>query len=437
MSKRYDAIIIGCGIIGNCIAFELAKKGWQTLSIDKLGGSGFGSTASSCAIVRAHYSTYDGVAISYAGFDIWKNWTEYCEVEDPSGMAVYRDKGSLLLKTNGHDWKKVRRHFDAVGVLYEEWVPDQIRERMPIFDLHTYWPVTRPEEDPRFFEPRDKMLEGGVFCPEAGFMSDPKLSTHNVQVAAEKKGAVFKFNVQVAAVRQANHRIVGITLSDGTKIDAPVVINVAGPHSFIINRMAAVEATNKIKTRALRHEVAYVPSPKGFDYEHDGFQVGDGDNGIYMRPELGNSILVGSEDPECDPKFWVTDPDRFNRQVTDLQWNAQVYRCARRVPNLPIPNQKRGLVDLYDVSDDWIPIYDKSDLEGYYMAIGTSGNQYKNGPVAGMMMAELIDQVENHNLDHDATPLQFELPRIGIPINAGFYSRNREINPDSSFTVNG
>jgi sarcosine oxidase subunit beta len=437
MKNSYDAIIIGCGIIGNCIAFELAKKGWQTLSVDKLGGSGFGSTAASCAIVRAHYSTYEGVAIAYAGFDIWKNWTEYCEIEDPSGMAVYRDKGSLLLKTQGHDWKKVRRHFDAVGVAYEEWDLDQIRERMPIFDLHTYWPVTRPEGDPRFFEPRDKMLEGGIFCPEAGYMSDPKLSTQNVQVAAENKGADFKFNVQVAAVRQANHRTVGIALSDGTKVDSPVVVNVAGPHSFVINRMAGVEATNKIKTRALRHEVAYVPSPPGFDYEQNGFQVGDGDNGIYMRPELGNSILVGSEDPACDPKVWVEDPDRFNRQVTDLQWNAQVYRCARRIPNLPIPNQKRGLVDLYDVSDDWIPIYDKSDLDGYYMAIGTSGNQYKNGPVAGMMMAELIDNVENHNLDHDATPLQFKLPKIGQRIDVGFYSRNRDINPDSSFTVNG
>jgi sarcosine oxidase subunit beta len=54
-----------------------------------------------------------------------------------------------------------------------------------------------------------------------------------------------------------------------------------------------------------------------------------------------------------------------------------------------------------------------------------------------MIMAELIDKVENHNLDHDGTPLQFKLPKIGLRINAGFYSRNREINPDSSFSVNG
>ncbi|GAB5469420.1 MAG: hypothetical protein Kilf2KO_24500 [Rhodospirillales bacterium] len=38
------------------------------------------------------------------------------------------------------------------------------------------------------------------------------------------------------------------------------------------------------------------------------------------------------------------------------------------------------MVDLYDASTDWISIYDKSALPGFYMACGTSGNQYKNAP---------------------------------------------------------
>lgn len=437
MPKKYDAIIIGCGIIGNCIAYELAQKGYKTLSVDKQGGSGFGSTAGSCAIVRAHYSTFDGVAIAYEGFFIWKNWGDYCKVEDSAGMAKYRNCGSLMLKTKGHDWRKVKRHFDAVGVRYEDWDPDQIQQKMPVFDLHQYWPVTRPEDDEHFFDKRRELLEGALYSPGAGYMSDPKLATHNVQVAAEHVGAGFRFNTRVVDVHRKNNRVQGITVSDGTRIDAPVVINVAGPHSFMVNQMAGVGDKNNIKTRPLRHEVAFVPSPQEFDFEHNGFQIGDGDNGIYLRPEVGNSILVGSEDPDCDPRDWVADPDNFNRNVTDRQWNAQVFRCARRIPNLPIPGQKRGFAELYDVSDDWIPIYDKSDLDGFYTAIGTSGNQFKNGPVAGMLMAELIDNVENHNLDHDSHPLQFKLPNSGITINAGFYSRNRELNPESSYSVNG
>ena len=70
------------------------------------------------------------------------------------------------------------------------------------------------------------------------------------------------------------------------------------------------------------------------------------------------------------------------------------------------------------------------------MAIGSSGNQFKNAPVAGKMMAALIDYCEKGN-DHDVDPLSFPLEHIGREVNAGFYSRKREINRESSFTVLG
>ena len=71
-----DAIIIGAGIIGCTTAFELAKKGYKTLNIDKLGAAGAGSTINSCCIVRAHYSTYDGVALAYENFHYWWTWEQ-------------------------------------------------------------------------------------------------------------------------------------------------------------------------------------------------------------------------------------------------------------------------------------------------------------------------------------------------------------------------
>ena len=96
----------------------------------------------------------------------------------------------------------------------------------------------------------------------------------------------------------------------------------------------------------------------------------------------------------------------------------------------------KGVVDLYDVSDDWIPIYDKSDLPGYYMAIGTSGNQFKNAPVAGLLMSDLIEYCENGK-DHDKIPLLMNLKNINKEINLSFFSRNRNINTDSSMSVLG
>ncbi|MEZ5826383.1 MAG: FAD-dependent oxidoreductase [Geminicoccaceae bacterium] len=52
MQQSFDIIIIGAGIIGAAIAFEMAKSGKRTLNIDRLPAAGYGSTSHSCAIIR-------------------------------------------------------------------------------------------------------------------------------------------------------------------------------------------------------------------------------------------------------------------------------------------------------------------------------------------------------------------------------------------------
>jgi sarcosine oxidase subunit beta len=434
MDKNYDAIIVGAGIIGCCTAFELAKRGYKTLNVEKLGASGQGSTSGSCAIIRLHYSTPDGVAMAREGYYYWLQWPQYLQVEDKSGMARYVNTGCLVIKTALNKYlKKVMASLDNMGVDYEELDRAGIKEKIPLLDLKKYFPP-KLLNDSDFGQPTGEAIEGAIFVPESGYITDPQLSTHNAQMAAEAKGGEFRFNAEVVDILKKGGRVAGVGLKDGSQIYAPVVINIAGPHSYLINRMAGVEEGMKIKTRALRQEVCHVPAPEGIDYERVGMIISDGDIGCYSRPEVGNHVLIGSEDPECDDREFV-DPDDFDRSFTD-QWTTQAMREAQRIKGLPIPNQAQGVVDLYDVSDDWIPIYDKSDLPGFYMAIGTSGNQYKNAPVAGVLMAELIEKIEAGH-DHDRDPVRFVMQHTGRECNSGFFSRLREINPDSSFSVIG
>jgi len=199
--------------------------------------------------------------------------------------------------------------------------------------------------------------------------------------------------------------------------------------------MAGVLGDMTIATRPLRQEVVHVPAPEGVDFENAGTIVSDSDVGLYCRPESGNHILIGSEDPECDPHVWLEDERDLDRNFTD-QWSLQAMRYAQRVPTLGIPSRMRGVADLYDASTDWIPIYDRSSLPGFYMACGSSGNQYKNAPIAGKLMAELIEAVENGH-DHDADPVTMRLPYLDRDLSLGFFSRKREVNAESSFSVLG
>jgi glycine/D-amino acid oxidase-like deaminating enzyme len=435
MTKKYDAVIIGAGIIGASIAFELAKKGYKTLNIDKLSAAGAGSTINTCAIIRTHYSTLEGTAMAYESYLHWKNWAEYLGVEDERGYAIFHETGFLILVGENRDISGILEHHRELGIPFEEWDLQTLQERAPYLDVKSYYPPRRPSDE-HFGESSGELLTGAAFFPCGGYINDPQLSVHNVQRAAEANGATFRFKAEVTEIRQTDGHVEGITLLGGEEIDVPIIVNAAGPHSFVINRMAGIEESMKIKTRALRHEVHFVPPPDSYDTEKHGAVISDDDVAGYTRPETGNLLLVGSQDPECDPKEWVDDPDNYNREVSNEQWQAQVFRIAQRIPNLPIPGQAKGIVDLYDVADDWIPVYDKSDLGGFYMAVGTSGNQYKNGSIAGLLMAELIDACERGH-DHDADPIKIECPKTKILLDAGFYSRNREINENSSFSVLG
>jgi len=433
--REYDAIIIGAGIIGSCTAFELAKKGYRTLNVDKLSAAGFGSTSNTCAIIRLHYSTPNGVAMAREGYFYWIDWPRYLGVVDEIGIARYINTGCLVTKTpKNHYLANVMASLDELHVVYQELDAAGIRDKLSFVDTRGYGPPVLPADE-RFGEPTEDSVAGAVYIPESGFINDPQLSVHNVQRACEASGGEFLFNAEVVEILQPAGRVAGVRLADGSEIHAPVLVNASGPHSFKINRMAGVEHDMAITTRPLKQEVCHVPGPENIDYDFLGTIISDGDIGCYSRPDIGRNVLIGSEDPECDILEWVQDPDDYDRGFTG-QWRTQVMREAQRIEGLRVPNKPKGLVDLYDCTPDWIPIYDRSSLPGFYMAVGTSGNQYKNAPVVGVLMSELIDKVENGH-DHDREPVTFTMRYTQRECDIGFFSRNREINRDSSFSVIG
>ena len=106
MNKKYNAIIIGAGIIGSPIAYELCKMGNKTLNIDKLPAAGNGSTSNTCAIIRTHYSTLEGTAIAYDSYFYWKNWANYIGACDELGLSEFREVGAIIIADKEHDQRQ-------------------------------------------------------------------------------------------------------------------------------------------------------------------------------------------------------------------------------------------------------------------------------------------------------------------------------------------
>ncbi len=434
MSERsgVDAVVIGAGVIGSAVALELGRSGRSVICVDKGPGPGAGSTSSSSAIIRFSYSTLDSVLTSWEAAAMWREWSAHLGVDDPAGMARFISTGNLILCTTGYDGKQVMALWDNVGIPYEYFDAEHMRSRFPGLDVGKYYPPKRVD-DPAFGDDAQGELTG-FYNGDGGFVDDPMLAAHNLAHVARHHGVEFRFRATVVAINRSGSRVTGVTLADGS-IDAPVVVNVGGPHSSKLNEMAGVAREMRIGHQALRQEVFVAPAPSGFRLEDDGPFVSDLDVGQYFRPQPGGMLLVGGTEAECDGLEWIADPDHFNEQPTVEQWETAMMRLARRLPEFGVPSRPVGLAALYDASDDWVPIYDRSSLDGFFMACGSSGNQFKNAPLAGEFIRALVDAADA-GIDHDVDPVHFKGALTGRDINLGAFSRLRQ-RASTSGTVMG
>jgi sarcosine oxidase subunit beta len=427
------AVVIGAGVIGCSIAVALAREGIPVTILDRASGPGMGSTSASSAIVRFHYSTFQGVAVSWESKHGWEDWSSYLGLTDPAGTARYIQTGALVLDTPGYDSSRVLGLYEQIGIPYEVMSAADIRARFPYLSPERFYPP-RAVGDEEFWAPATGEI-GGFYCPEGGFVDDPGLAAHNLWAAATAAGAISIFRAEVAAIRRDDDVVSGVTLADGRQIDGRILVNAAGPHSAAINALAGVLGDFAVSTRPMRQEVHSLGGPPELAGEL-GPAIGDGDLGTYSRFAPGGSLLVGSQEPDCDPLEWLDSADDNDVRPTVAGFERQTLRMARRMPSVAVPNRPVGHAGVYDVTEDWIPIYDTTSLPGYFVAIGTSGNQFKNAPAVGPIMAALITDWVGGG-DHDAAPVSWTAPRTGAVVDLAHYSRLRAPNTDSSNSVLG
>ena len=448
------AVVIGAGVIGSSIALQLKRLGHDVTVVDRNSSAGMGSTSASSAVVRFNYSTFDAVALSWESYFLWKEFKELIDgtngyssnslSNSQDHYAHLEDRGYVMLDVPVLSNDKTMALFDRAGIPYEIWDSTTLKARMVGIDAGRYWP-NKPVKSDEFWSEATEEL-GAIFSKHGGYVSDPLLAAQNFAAAAKREGVNFKFRKAVVGIEKKDGRVCGVEVSDfdsqskkvldtGSEvITADVVVNVAGPWSTLINKMAGAGSDFTMELKPLRAEVHQISTPKDI---LPGPIMGDLDLGTYVRSGPGGITLVGGTEPECDVLEWV-EPDKVdevNMTRTVEVFESQTYRFARRFPAAQIPSTPVGVVGVYDVSSDWTPIYDKTDVPGFYVAIGTSGNQFKNAPGAGLIMAHLINEVEK-GADHDNQPVVYQCTKSKSAINLATFSRKRARNLTSG-TVMG
>jgi sarcosine oxidase subunit beta len=238
-------------------------------------------------------------------------------------------------------------------------------------------------------EALDELLPGldpagvgvAAYEPESGY-ADPYLTTRSYAAAARRHGATILQDTEVLGVRFDGDRVVGIDTSR-EPIDAPVVVNSAGPWAARIAAMAGVT----LPIDPCRVQVSFLRRPPARAPGHP--VVVDFVNAAYFRPETGDLTMAGLVDSsEADS---VVDPDRFDDGV-DEEFEVELAgRLSRRDPAFADSEITRGYASLYDITPDWHPVIDEVPHgSGLIHCAGFSGHGFKLAPAVGLLVADMI-----------------------------------------------
>jgi len=185
-------------------------------------------------------------------------------------------------------------------------------------------------------------------------------------------------------IRVERGRVAAVETSDGT-IATRHVVNAAGPWAGQVAALAGVD----LPIVPLRRQIAVTTPlpqvPPEFPF------VIDFSRSLYFHRE-GRGILTGQSNPDETSGF---------DQSVDHAWTERHLDAAMlRFPLLARAGLLREWAGLYEVTPDAHPVIDTlADPAGFTIVAGFSGHGFMHGPIAGLLVAEMILGGQSHSLD--------------------------------------
>ena len=356
MQNSADVVIIGGGIVGSSIAYQLTSAGCRNVVIlERETSQGKGSTGKSMGGVRAQFSTDVSIKMSLFSIPFFAAFDE--TLGHPSG---YRPQGYLFMATNAQHMSYLRTNFERQTTLGLKTVSLTSRD-----DIVRMVPQVRADD-----------IIGGSFCSTDGFV-DPYSVMTGFTLRALDQGAHLERDAEVTSIDMDSTGVRGVVCSQGT-IATRTIVNCAGAWSASIARMAGVDLPVEPLRRML------VPTEPFDKIAHSAPMTIDMTNGFHFRPE-GLGLLLSWADPQETPGYKMNFDRGFVEKV--------LTRGVSRVPVLEeaAVNPSRAWAGLYEMTPDHHPILGAiPNAGGFFVATGFSGHGVMHSPATGKIMADLI-----------------------------------------------
>ena len=356
--RTADAVIVGGGVTGCSLAYQLAGLGLRRILVLERRFIGAGGTGRSVGIIRQLYPTPETTQMVLRSLAVFERFGE--AVGGSSGFVpcgVLIGVGAAMRPS----LEKTLALQRGLGVKAQMLAPGAVAEVEPRVD--------------------SSALGAVLYEPGSGY-GDPSAVTSGYAEAARRRGVLIEQGQEVTAIRQACGRVTGVATASGDEISTNVVVNAAGLWSPALARLAGVELPIVIG----RHPVFVLERDSAFGRAHMVYL--DLHGGSYVKPETGGLTLTGSlTDDETQHPM---DPELLGAEPAFEEAESVLERTSRALPALASARYTRGWAGAFDITPDWMPILDESPVKGFFTAAGMSGHGFKLAPAVGEMMAALI-----------------------------------------------
>lgn len=353
MRNSADVVIIGGGISGCSIAYNLAKKGVKNIVVLEKNYICSGATGRCGAGVRMQWGTEMNCKIGKKSIEFYEHANEILEYDRD---VEFKQSGYLLVAGTDREYEQFKKNIEvqhACGIPSRLVSLEEAKEIVP--HLNT------------------SILKGATFCGKDGFLN-PFKTTDAFYSAAKRLGVEFHTFTEVTGIQVENDKVVGVQTNKGD-IATNTVVNAAGGWSKVVSDMVGVD----VPVYSERHQILVTEPCEPLQ----GPMVMGYSLNLYVQQEPHGPFIMGrGDDTEA----------RDLRQTSSWQF---IEKMAQTVDLLLPPISKLRVVrqwaGQYNMTPDKQPIYDKAEnVEGFYMAIGYSGHGFMFGPITGVVMSEMI-----------------------------------------------
>ena len=351
MIKKADIVIIGGGVVGCSIAYNLAKLGAKNIILLEKNTLSSGATGRCGAGIRQQFGTKMNCILARESIKIFENLSQELEYD------IELNQGGYLI------------------LAYTEKEVNQFKKNVALEQsLNIKARLITVEEAKEIVPPLNtEGILAATFCPTDGH-ANPFKTNFAYAEAAERLGVKIYTFTEVKEIETENHKIVAVNTDKG-KVLTPIVVNAAGGYSGIIGKMVGVD----IPVYSQRHQILitepidplFRPMLLSFSRNFYGQQTPHG------------SIIMGFGDPNERKDGDIGSSWQFAQQMAQ--------KMTAVLPLLKEVSMVRQWAGLYNMSPDAQPILgEHPQIEGFYMAIGFSGHGFMLAPITSKLIAELI-----------------------------------------------